>query len=185
MASVACNGSYTFQGHFKYLIICSWCLQQLQELETLRLGLRTWRSPRMKRTGREPRRREPEDLLERRENGKRHIANRRYTFDTCTLIETHDNNRQPTHAHQPFLFHTLINTQLMMFSFKEKSEHEHEEEEENQRPPSVPAPRNPPEALVRRLPEIPRDEPETEAQARPLLLYCCCLLLWKLVSANE
>ncbi|XDV25183.1 hypothetical protein PO909_029143 [Leuciscus waleckii] len=45
---------------------------------------------------------------------------------------------------------------------QEKSEHE--EEEVNQRPPSVPAPRNPPEALFRRLPEIPRDEPETEAQ---------------------
>ncbi|XP_056103447.1 src substrate protein p85-like isoform X2 [Rhinichthys klamathensis goyatoka] len=47
---------------------------------------------------------------------------------------------------------------------KQEEKSEHEEEEENQRPPSVPAPRNPPEALFRRLPEIPRDEPETEAQ---------------------
>jgi len=39
----------------------------------------------MKRTRREPRRREPEDLLERRENVKRHNANRRYTFDTYTV----------------------------------------------------------------------------------------------------
>ncbi len=60
----------------------------------------------------------------------------------------------------------------MLVSLKEQSkcEEEEEEEEENQRPPPVPASQNPPETF-RRLPEIPRDEPEEEAQARHFLLY--------------
>lgn len=58
---------------------------------------------------------------------------------------------------------------LVIFSLKEQSKRE--EEEENQRPPPVPASQNPPETF-RRLPEIPRDEPEEEAQAiRLFLLY--------------
>uniref|UniRef100_A0A8C1MG54 Hematopoietic cell-specific Lyn substrate 1 n=2 Tax=Cyprinus carpio TaxID=7962 RepID=A0A8C1MG54_CYPCA len=46
---------------------------------------------------------------------------------------------------------------------KQEEQSKREEEEENQRPPPVPASQNPPETF-RRLPEIPRDEPEEEAQ---------------------
>ncbi len=60
---------------------------------------------------------------------------------------------------------------LVIFSLQEQIKCE--EEEENQRPPPVPAPQNPPETF-RRLPEIPRDEPEEEAQARHFLLYFHC-----------
>ncbi|XP_051746786.1 src substrate protein p85-like isoform X4 [Ctenopharyngodon idella] len=46
---------------------------------------------------------------------------------------------------------------------KQEEQSKYEEEEENQRPPSVPASQKPREAF-RNLPEIPRDEPETEPQ---------------------
>lgn len=85
-----------------------------------------------------------------------------YRNARCTRMTTIDN--PPTHTHQTFLFHTLMNT--VIFSLKEQSKHE--EEEEIQRPPSVPASQKPREAF-RNLPEIPRDEPETEPQARPFL----------------
>ncbi|XP_048013018.1 src substrate protein p85-like isoform X5 [Megalobrama amblycephala] len=46
---------------------------------------------------------------------------------------------------------------------KQEEQSKHEEEEENQRPPPVPASQKPQKAF-RNLPEIPRDEPETEPQ---------------------
>ncbi|XP_052410679.1 src substrate cortactin isoform X1 [Carassius gibelio] len=46
---------------------------------------------------------------------------------------------------------------------KQEEQSKREEKEEIQRPPPVPASQNPPETF-RKLPEIPRDEPEEEAQ---------------------
>uniref|UniRef100_A0A673H7M8 Src substrate protein p85-like n=1 Tax=Sinocyclocheilus rhinocerous TaxID=307959 RepID=A0A673H7M8_9TELE len=49
---------------------------------------------------------------------------------------------------------------------KQEEQSKREEEEENQKPPPVPASQNPPETF-RRLPEIPRDEPEEEVEEEP------------------
>lgn len=117
---------------------------------------------RARRLAREKREREE---AQRRQEVHICLDSFKYRNAHCTTI-----HNPPTHTQQTFLFYTLMNTLLVIFSLKEQSKHE--EEEEIQRPPPVPTSQKPQKAF-RNLPEIPRDEPETEPQARPFLLYFC------------